>query len=195
MCQEERQHDPVRQALRERDAEALEAYRQSGCLTTRVLQAALLAQNHYEASEPRRAFPIPVVPIDDARRITDAVNRLSALVKVFEGAIWYLGGLQGRVNANAHRGLSGQGDGWSILVYSCAGRCLLALRATASAQSLTLITADDEEPFYRQQWGNLSMGPMGIQSLESTEATGRWLLEQAIRAFPELRGDDKVGIL
>jgi hypothetical protein len=136
---------------------------------------------------------------EECKELVESTDRIHVLVKVFEGYPWYLGGIQEKVEKCDHRGLSGKGIGWSILIYCLAGRCLITLKDEKTQETLTLITADDEKPFSRQKWmipGHLKgMGPMGIQGYDCTEETAKRLLTLAITSFPELETDDEVHLL
>lgn len=163
-------------------------------LTTQLMLEGTLAHTYYTEPECQDRRKKPEMSKQDAAEINTSVEKIHALAKVFEGAVWYLGGLQEKVNACDTSGMSGQADGWSVLLYAIAGRCMITLRDDETKQSLTLITADDEEPFTRLKWGSKSMGPMGIQGLDCTEETAVRLLAQTIRSFPEIQASKEVSI-
>lgn len=120
-------------------------------------------------------------------------------VKVFEATIWFPR-LQAIVNSTNSRGMSGSvvppgSRAIKVMTWCCAGRCLIQLERGDT--SITLITADDEAPWQRDNVHVApGMGPMGIQSIDAEHLDALVLLYECTRygSLIELYPDDNVTI-
>lgn len=181
-----------RQCTRCADREAFLSYSLSGLLTNKLTMAATMARFYYEEAETKSRWKMPSLGSDEYQAICASCDRIHVKVKDFERDVWFNGGLQEAVVSRSDRGLSGKGNGWDVLVWTAAGRTLITLRAENSHEFITLITAEDEEPYARRDCGNEDMGPMGVQGYGCTEETATRLLEAAIGNFPEVQPDENV---
>lgn len=178
-----------RMCLRCADRRAYAEYVRTEVLTGRLLMSAYTAYSYwFEASKKERSRRnVPALMKHECARIYDSNVRIVAKVKEFERDVWFNGGLQQRVQKETVRGLKASGEDFEALLYSTAGRVLIALTDTESKQFITVITAEDEKPYERKELsGSEDMGPMGIQELNCTEGTALRLLETAMMKFPDV---------
>lgn len=128
---------------------------------------------------------------DPMRELTAQLHRKT---KLFEACVWYPH-LKSQVNRSSKQGMSGTLPcGIRVRTYCLAGRCLITM--TRDKHQLTLITADDEEPWQRDMASTSpDMGPMGIQSVQTPDGWGLLtMLYEAIRygAGIDLQDDSHV---
>jgi hypothetical protein len=179
-----------RMCLRCADRQSYKEYEKSGVLTGGLLITACLAHQYWRevTRQERRRRNVPSLMDDECMRIYVSNERITAKVKEFERDVWFNGGLQKRVQQETVRGLKAEGPDFEALLYSSAGRVLITLTDVESQQFITIITAEDEEPYARSELsGSDSMGPMGIQQLCCTERTALYLLDMAIAKFPDVK--------
>jgi len=86
--------------------------------------------------------------------------------------------------------MTGQVRGITVDTYCLAGRCLITM--TRGEHQLTLITADDEEPWLRDKASICpDMGPMGVQGVQTPNG---WellsMIYEAIRYGTDLELQD-----
>jgi len=169
------------------DREAYSTFEKKGTLSTRLSMTAELGKSYWEmsADERKRRRRIPALTEAECTLVCDAVGRIHAKVKEFERDVWFNGGLQECVLNERSASLAADGDGFEARVLSTGGRTIITL-ADVSDESLTVITAEDEKPYARREFGNDDMGPMGIQGMDCTEKMGVSLLERALANFPKL---------
>lgn len=132
-------------------------------------------------------------------RLRDLIPRVDVLlelrdlhekVKVFEATVWFPR-LQAVINKTHHRGMSGNCRGITLMTWCCAGRCLIQLER--GNHRLTLITADDEQPWQRDTAHVApGMGPMGIQSIEADALEALKMLYEVTRYASEITLTDVV---
>lgn len=126
--------------------------------------------------------------------IAEASNDLHARTKMFEALVWFPH-LQKIVNGCQSRGMKGELRGMKVLTWCGAGRCLIQFEEGDA--TLTLITADDEEPWQLESCHVAPfMGPMGIQHVDGEFCDLLKMLYKAIRYGCDisLKADDSVGI-
>lgn len=112
------------------------------------------------------------------------VKELYCKVKVFEAVVWFPM-LQNLVNSSSSRGMKGTCHDIKIMTWCCAGRCLIQLERNGN--SITLITADDEKPWYRDMASIApNMGPMGIQSLDTEHWEAMKMLYEVTRYWGDI---------
>lgn len=114
----------------------------------------------------------------------EASNDLHARAKMFEALVWYPT-LQKMVNDCSSRGMSGELRGMKVMTWCCAGRCLIQFEEGDA--TLTLITADDEAPWGREDAHVAPfMGPMGVQHVDGEYYALLKMLYKAMRYGNEL---------
>lgn len=184
--------------------ERFATYAQTRRLGTRLLiDASLIAH----AAERHKGVDPTTPPehVDLALEIQRGLDYLRLQVKRFEREVWYgsgggkdqEGGLQKQVNDSWSAGMSAKLDGFKLLTFCSAGRCMLTLDADDA--SVTLITADNEPMGARAEYGGRpDQGPMGLHGIDATIARAWLLIQEAITAWErrklKLRDDREVGI-
>ncbi len=132
--------------------------------------------------------------IEETLGVHEQVAELHVKVKLFEALVWFPR-LRAMVNGTKCRGMSGAFRGINVRTWCCAGRCLIQFdRANAS---ITLITADDEKPWFREMATVApDMGPMGIQGIDAEHIHALVMLYEAVRYGGEivLNDDEDVTI-
>ncbi len=127
-------------------------------------------------------------------KVIDQNFQLHEKIKVFEAVVWFPY-LQELVNSTNSRGMSGYCRDIKIMTWCCAGRCLIQLER--NGHRITLITADDEEPWNRELAHVApGMGPMGLQSIDAEFLEALIMLYETTRYGKDitLAFDDNVGI-
>jgi hypothetical protein len=135
-----------------------------------------------------------VCRLADTIQLYEQTRELRERVKVFEAAVWFPR-LQAVVNGTDARGMSGACRDVKVMTWCCAGRCLIQL--TRGDATLTLITADDEKPWSRDNAHvACHMGPMGVQHVDAEYVDALKLIHTATRYGAEmtLTRDDAVTI-
>jgi hypothetical protein len=130
---------------------------------------------------------------DPMRELT---AQLHLKTKLFEACVWYPH-LKVQINRSRKKGMSGTLPcGILVRTYCLAGRCIITM--ARGEHELTLITADDEDPWRRDMASTCpDMGPMGIQSVQTPDGWGLLtMLYEAIRygAGLELQDDPAVSV-
>jgi hypothetical protein len=131
---------------------------------------------------------------DEMLNAVEQHHEISSRVKLFEAVVWFPR-LQGMVNGTDSRGMSGTVRDIKVMTWCCAGRCLIQLER--GGNSLTLITADDEKPWQRDNAHVAPfMGPMGIQVIDADYVEAMKLLYESARYGGELalKPDENVTI-
>jgi hypothetical protein len=154
-------------------------------MTTQLLIDMGLARFYYTELQPERRpdWKPPKYCFEDCLPYWKVIDEFNALVVEFERDIWFENcesgeaGLQQIVN-DCRTGQKAEGNGYTLLIMCCAGRGMLTF-SNEAGEDVTLITADDEEPFQRRPVGSEKWGPMGIQSMNGDHEN----LFQMIRAF------------
>jgi hypothetical protein len=160
-------------------------FTRTGIVTTTLLFEATNGQFYNEELRDKGRYPIPILQDPEQYRpICDANKRLHERTKDFERDRWFNGGLRMFVRSQTAGVLVGETDDMDVRLMSLAGRCVITLEDKASNQSITVITAEDEEPFARRGFGSDSMGPMGIQGVYCSVEVGLGLLNKAIKQWP-----------
>ncbi len=130
----------------------------------------------------------------DWARVVEQNFELHEKIKVFEAVVWFPY-LQELVNSTNGRGMSGYCRDIKIMTWCCGGRCLIQLER--NEHRITLITADDEEPWNRDNAHVApGMGPMGLQSIDAEFLEALIMLYEVTRYGKEITlvTDDNVGI-
>jgi hypothetical protein len=113
-------------------------------------------------------------------------DELHAAIKTFEEAVWF-NGLQREVRASKRSGQRVVTDSLKWLVWSSAGRTMITLEDFKTKESVTVITAEDED-----------RRCMGMQGIEAHREAALSLLQTAIdvwRNHPQVVADDEVGMI
>lgn len=143
----------------------------------------------------RSMWKAPTHDYSDCVPLWRAIDEASDLTREFEREVWFQNcqsgeaGLQQIVNG-CRTGQKAEGNGYTLLIMCCAGRCLLTF-SNEEGEQITLITADDEKPFERRRSGSEKWGPMGIQSMFGEHEN----LLQMIRAFMDDWYNYRIAIL
>ncbi len=130
----------------------------------------------------------------DWLRIVKENFELREKIKVFEAIVWFPY-LQEQINSTNSRGMSGSCRNIKIMTWCCTGRCLIQLER--NSHRVTLITADDEEPWNRDNAHVApNIGPMGLQSIDAEYLEALIMLYEVTRYWKEIKlsPDDKVTI-
>ena len=171
---------------------AYRAYRRSGILSSKLVMAANFAHFYYEEAHDGSRWKRPVLQPGEFEAIYAAQERLHTAVKTFERERWFNGGLQQFVLDQSHSALGGSDDMVEVRLLTLAGRCMITIEDKGTRQSITVITADNEKPYARREYGSEDMGPMGIQGFDCTEAVGLALLEHVTSHWPAAVGPQSV---
>lgn len=111
-------------------------------------------------------------------------RELREKIKVFEAVVWFPM-LQKQVNGTNARGMEGTCRGIKVMTWCCAGRCLLQLER--NGHQITLITADDEAPWNRDNAHVApGMGPMGLQGIDAEFLEALVMLYEVTRYGAEI---------